>query len=346
MLINFIRIAMINKLLSKIIFLSFILGFNLDASLENSITPHIENFESIDALPFQKYSKNQLTEIESALKRKNDRIRVVSFNMLANDAEEQREEINRWPSRLPRIVEILNDMQPDVIGSQELYQNQLNDLLPYIQDTFSFYGKPRSDGELNGIFYSKNRFEMIKGSVWQIPTMGKLSNTVTMVQLKDIRTGNIFAIFNAHLAFGADEREQEVRFIIEKITPIAKTMPVMLTGDLNTFPNRLDLDRLPFYDGDYTHRLLTNDVFQDSSDVSLLGHLGPISTFTNAPGDGIPFRGYGTPGVMLDRIYVSKGITVLIHAVQGGTINGYFPSDHMPVLIDCLIDNNETKEIL
>lgn len=126
--------------------------------------------------------------------------------------------------------------------------------------------------------------------------------------------------------------------MLEQIIPVAEQMPVLLTCDLNTFPNRLDLNRLPYYDGDYIHRLLTKNVFRDSFEVSLLGHLGPISTFTNAPEDGIPFQGFGTPGVFLDRIYVSKEIIVLIHAVQSGTVNGYFPSDHMPVIIDYLIE--------
>lgn len=109
-------------------------------------------------------------------------------------------------------------------------------------------------------------------------------------------------------------------------------------GDLNTFPHRLDLDKLPFYDGDYAHRLFTQGGLKDAASLSLLGHLGPYSTFTNHPGSGFPFRGTGTPGVFLDHIYVSKGLTVLIHAVQGGTVNGLFPSDHMPVIIDCLED--------
>lgn len=105
-------------------------------------------------------------------------------------------------------------------------------------------------------------------------------------------------------------------------------------GDLNTFPNRIDLDRLPFLDGDYIHRILTQTILHDARDVSLLGHLGPISTFTNNPPDIQKFQGTGTPGVFLDHIYVSKEITVLIHATQPVTVGGGYPSDHMPVFID------------
>jgi endonuclease/exonuclease/phosphatase family metal-dependent hydrolase len=77
---------------------------------------------------------------------------------------------------------------------------------------------------------------------------------------------------------------------------------------------------------------------RDAKDLYILDHLGPISTFSNAPDDVVAFKGTGTPGVFLDHIYVSKDITVLIHAVQPGKVNGDFPSDHLPVLIDFIID--------
>lgn len=306
-------------------------------ALENSIVPTIEAVETGENLPLQKYTKNQLSEIMAALEHKAQKVRFVTFNMLANDVDDRREEYNRWPARLPRIVAVLQEMAPDVIGSQELYKDQLEQLLSQIGDTYGFFGEERSDGELNGVLYLKSRWEILETKVWTIPSTGKLGNNVTMVQLKDKYTGSSFAIFNAHLAFPAEERENEVCFILEKVKSVAQKMPVVFTGDLNTFPNRRDLNRLPYYDGDYIHRLITKEIFKDSADLSLLGHLGPISTFTNAPEDGIPFRGLGTPGVMLDHLYVTKDIEVLIHAVQPVTVDGCFPSDHMPVIIDVLL---------
>ena len=150
--------------------------------------------------------------------------------MLANDTDHKREECNRWPQRLPRIVEIIEEIAPDVIGAQELYQVQLDDLFPHIDDIFGFYGEPRTDGELNGVFYRRSRFELVKGQVWAIPQTGLIGNNVTMLQLRDLVTGQLFAIFNTHLAFGANEREQEVQFILEQILPVAEQMPVMLSG--------------------------------------------------------------------------------------------------------------------
>ena len=310
-----------------IIFVVLLFGFL--EGVENSIVPVIE--AAVSKLPQQKYSKRQWVEIEEALQHKKELFRVVTFNMLANDTDEKREEVNRWQQRVPRIVDVLNEMHPDVLCPQELYQDQLDDLYPYLEEKFNFYGEPRLDGELNGVFFNKGRFDPVKEAVWRLESTG---NTLTMVQLKDKGTEKLFAVFNTHLSFGANEREEEIRFIKEILSSVASSMPILFMGDLNTFPQRLDLDKLPFYDGDYTHRLLTEERLIDARDCSLLGHFGPLSTFTNAPGSGIPFQGIGTPGVMLDHIYVSKGIGVLIHAVQPGTVQGHFPSDHMPLLID------------
>ena len=240
-----------------------------------------------------------------------------------------------------RIVELIEEMQPDIIGVQELYPNQLEDLQPHIEQVFAFYAKTCVDGELNGIFYRKDRFAVINSKVWYMTTTPDIPNseTLTMIQLRDLKTEKCVAVFNTHLAFSKmNKREFQARFIADKIELFAKEMPIVLTGDMNTFQNRLDLSKLPFYDGDYIQRILTQKHLRDAKDGSLLGHLGPIATFSNAADDGIPFKGTGTPGIFLDHIYISQGVNVIIHAVQPGTVQGHYPSDHLPVLIDVIVD--------
>lgn len=329
-----------NRLFSNFVFSCVLLcSFGLIA-VENSIIPLIEKVEIIENLPVAKYSKNQYQEIVSHLNQKDEKIRLVTYNVLFNRYDHNLDEVNRWPNRLPRIVKLIEEMQPDIMGVQELYTNQSEELLPCIEQTYAFFSRACEDGELNGIFYRKDRFEVIDSKIWYMTATPNVpsSETLTLLQLKDLKTCKVIAVFNTHLAFSKiDKRDFQVRFIAEKIESFAEQMPVILTGDLNTFPNRLDLEKLPFYDGDYINRLLTAGSLKDARNVSILGHLGPISTFSNAE-DGIaPFKGTGTPGVFLDHIYVSEGINVLIHAVQPGTVDGHFPSDHLPVLIDLTI---------
>lgn len=325
----------------------FILGplvnFGLFAlfAIENSVIPQMEKFENIDNLSPHKYSMRQFLEIASRLEQKNERIRIATYNVLLNKFDENLEEVNRWPIRLPRIVEIIREMKPDILCVQELYSDQLAGLLPFLEDLYAFYSHQSTEGELNGIFYLKNRFEINEAQVWpmsQCPEM-KYSDTLTMLQLKDRKTNKSFVVFNTHLSFSKiDKREGQAKFIAKKIAGFAEKMPVVLTGDMNTFPNRPDFDKLPFYDGGYIDNILKDKSLKDAKEASLLGHIGPLATFTNAMDDIAPFKGTGTPGVILDHIYVSEGIKVLIHAVQPATVDGHFPSDHMPILIDCIIE--------
>jgi endonuclease/exonuclease/phosphatase family metal-dependent hydrolase len=316
-------------------------------AIENSIIPQIEKFEVVENLPQKKFSTQQFLEIQEALGRKEEKIRVVSYNVLCNITEYKIAPENWWKFRCPLVLGLLEEMQPDVFGVQELYGSQLEDIFPSLEKTYEFFSRDKSSGEMNGIFYRKERFELVNSIVYQLRDCSgfAMSDTVTFVQLRDKKTNKKFAVFNTHLEFyEIDERDSQARFIIEKMGELSKEMPVLLMGDLNTFPGRLDLEKLPFYDGDYIRRLFAKAGLMDARECSLLGHFGPISTFTNEGHDPTPFKGTGTPGVFLDHFYVSDAITILSHGVQAGTINGHFPSDHMPILIDLLLEKIEKNQ--
>jgi endonuclease/exonuclease/phosphatase family metal-dependent hydrolase len=304
--------------------------FSVDG-IENSIIPIMENFECIENLPSAKFTKNQFREISIALEKKEEKIRLVTYNMLFNLYDHNLGEENRWPKRLPRIVELINEMQPDIISTQELYPTQVQEIVNLIGEDFSFFdAQKEEDGESYGIFYRKDRFELLSSQV---------NYPLSMVQLKDLKTDKILHVFNTHMPLSnIEKRESNAHKISEIIEPFAEQMAVIFTGDLNTFPGRLDLKNLPFYDGYYIHRILSKGSLKNSDELSLLGHFGPISTFTNKSPSIEAFQGIGTPGIILDYIYVSKKVTVLTHAVEQGTVDGHFPSDHMPVLIDFLIN--------
>ncbi len=311
-------------------------------SVENSIVPTIEQYESIEHLENWKYSDTQFSEITTALGHKQDKLRVVTYNVLFDGyANGSLAEENRWSNRLPRILELLDEMQADIIGVQEFCIDQYNDMFPQLENVYGFVAREDKEEELNGIFYKKSRFELIDSKVWFLTTTPEVPsrNAVTMVQLKDTKTGQSVAVFNAHFDFSEiNTREFEARFICQKIIAVQQQMPCIFMGDLNTFSNRPDLTKLPFYDGDYIQRIFAKAGLKDAKEISLLGHVGPIATFTNSGESPVSFKGTGTPGIFLDHIYVSEGIDVLIHAVQCGTVDGHFPSDHQPVLMDFFLE--------
>lgn len=331
--------------MKKASFFIFALLFScslLARQIEHSIVPMIAQYETIENLPVGKYCKGQLQEIHSALQKKQERIRLVTFNMLFNSYDERLEPANRWPERMQRVVAVVQEMQPDLISSQELVVQQLDDLLQVFGNDYGYFGVNDTDRTLNVIFYRKKRFELLQQEslAMTAPHADLLNNALNCVELRDRQTNRTFTLLNTHACFRSlDLREQQAHFIADVAKKIGKRMPVIVTGDFNTFPNRLDVEDLPFYDGDYFQRLLTQETLRDAKDRALLGHVGPISTFTNQPPEKRAFKGTGTPGIFLDHIYVSKEITVLIHGVQPAQVDGHFPSDHLPVLIDFVLQD-------
>lgn len=308
----------------------------INATVENSVIPAMEKFECLNNLSPNKYSKEQFEKIRDALKGKKYRLRIATYNMLFNRFDQNLEPENWWPERLPRIVELVNDMKADIIGVQELEKDQLNDLMPFMKSQYSFFFQGPDNKEQDGVFYRTRRLKLIHHKSYNMS-----SGILTVVWLKDRKTGTILAVANTHLAFSnIENRTAQAHFVRKKMKKIASKYPAVFMGDLNTFPNWPN-ESFPALDGDYVNRVLSKYCFckglRDSMTRSVVGHLGPIATFTNKEGDIQPFKGTGTPGVILDHIYVSKKIQVLIHAVQPAQVNGHFPSDHMPVIADCVV---------
>lgn len=323
--------------MSKYLFILAIFAGSLLGAVENSITPVMEHFECIENLQKEKYNESQFKKIKKGLCKKCKKIRVMTYNMLFDLYDNSNAPINRWPARLPRIVALVNEMNPDVIGTQELQPNQVQDLVPLLEPTYEFVSVNSSTGDQDGIFVKKSRFHIHKKE-FVFSDFNTVSPAITIAELEDKKTNASLAIANSHFSFSnVAKRGAEAELVAQKVQSLVKRMPVFFMGDLNSFPNRPD-NSFPFYDGDYVNDILTKCTLQDSLNVSLVGHVGPIATFTNNPPSILPFQGTGTPGVFLDHIYVSKGITVLIHAVQPGTVDGHFPSDHMPVVIDCVVE--------
>jgi endonuclease/exonuclease/phosphatase family metal-dependent hydrolase len=304
-------------------------------SITDSIIPWVEKVQDLSQLNKAKYAEAQFEEISEVLSHKEERIRLATFNILRSDLAYDYAEIHQWEHRLPRVIATIQEMDADVLGVQEMDLKQRDDLMAYLKDTYSFYGVPRKDGELAGIFYRKDRFEVKKQEAIQIPGIEK-EQLLHVLELRDIKTGKSFRMHNLHNTFSRiNLRQKEVAFIADLLK--SHTVPVIYTADVNSFPNRPDLINLPAYDGDYVHRTFTRYDLKDAQEVSILGHVGPLSTFTNKPGNKVGFSGQGEPGVILDHIYVSPEIAVFVHACQPVRVNGHFPSDHIPVLMDFYI---------
>ncbi|MFN4175034.1 MAG: hypothetical protein ACK4HV_08040, partial [Parachlamydiaceae bacterium] len=93
----------------------------------------------------------------------------------------------------------------------------------------------------------------------------------------------------------------------------------------------------------YIERIIKGDgLLEDAYDKSLFGHLGSLGTYTNDQYNVEPFKGKGTPGVRLDRIFVSRKIEVFCHAIDPFTSEGKPSSDHQAVIADLFISPLKT----
>lgn len=312
-------------------------------TISDSILPLIDRAEKIESLNPKKYSKNQYEHLLQVLSTIENRIRLITYNMLYNIQDQYLDEQDQWPLRFPRLITLIQWLQPDILCSQELHQDQLQIVLSEMQEIYAFYGKEnKEDGEIDGIFIRKNRFQVIDNKDWVILPSLPLANPhrLTQLILSDNNSKKTFSVFNTHLPyFSADQREYSANFIQKQVEEVSLEMPVFLTGDFNVLPHRQDIPELPFFDGDYIQKILTKGTLRDTINEALLGHVGPLSSFTSAmePNDGTPFKGKGVPGIILDHIYCNHGPMILIHAIEPAKVDHHFPSDHMPVIVDFLL---------
>ena len=312
-------------------------------SVDNAVYPLLDEFEEIKNINPSKYSNEQFSEICSILEFKDKRLRIISYNLLFDINDHELNELDRWPNRFLRVIHLIKLIKPDIIGSQELQRHQINDLMQSLGDDYSFYGEPivkeGKEYDIDGVFYLKRRFKLLNSETFFLGQLN-YSHSVTQCHFKDSSTCKEFIVFNTHLPYHSPEqRALSTHFIVQKIKET--NLPAILAGDLNTISQRMDYRGMPFFDGDFIKRILSSAGLVNSMDSSYLGHIGPISTFTNHPEshNAIPFAGTGVPGIILDHIYVSQGIKVMIHAIDPAKVGGRFPSDHLPVIVDLVVDS-------
>jgi len=175
-------------------------------------------------------------------------LRVMSYNIRNSHAKDGD---NAWERRREATPEMLSDIQPDVFGIQEAYQEQVDYILEQCKD-YKMVGVGRDDGVQKGeqmsVFYDANRIELLKwGTYWLSETPDEPSfgwdaacrRTATWMLLEQKATGRRFYLVNTHLDHkGAVARKEGLALIynnIQKMNP--EGYPMVLVGDFNVFPD-------------------------------------------------------------------------------------------------------------
>ena len=171
-------------------------------------------------------------------------VRWATFNMRLDTPADS---LNNWKYRMERVAQYIQDMKLDVVGAQEVLQNQFNDLKSLLPD-FEGVGVARDDGketgEYSAVFYRKSVFDALdSGTFWlaenpdSVGMMGwdaACIRVATWAKLQHKATGKIVMAVNTHFDHvGKVARRESALLIIRKIKEIVGDRPAVLTGDFN-----------------------------------------------------------------------------------------------------------------
>jgi endonuclease/exonuclease/phosphatase family metal-dependent hydrolase len=249
--------------------------------------------------------------------------------------------VNYWNHRRPLVASLLTYHTPDLIGVQEAFRRQLDELI-IDHPEYEWFGVCRTDGTINpdpdnefsAILYRKSRFERLDGSTfWLSPTPevpgsqgwdAALPRIATWVKLRDKETGKQFYHINTHFDHVGDTARLESIVLIRKfIDSLTDRLPVVLTGDFNTSDNSL-----PYY---VITSTISSILITDAYHTTITPHHGPSGTFSG---------NFMLPGVgdnRIDFIFTTDHFDVVKHAILSDSWDGRLPSDHLPVFAELIL---------
>lgn len=148
-----------------------------------------------------------------------------------------------------------------------------------------------------------------------------LPRILTWGEFKMKDSGKNFFVFNTHFDhIGDTARTESAKIILDTIKETAGDAAVVLTGDFN------------IVDTSEPYKILTSSFLSDAYNTSDLPNVGPPFTFS----------GFGVGEIeekrRIDYIFTNDRIDVLKHAVITSFHNGYYPSDHLPVVAEISIN--------
>jgi len=256
---------------------------------------------------------------------------VMTYNIrldVASDGE------NAWPERKAYLVSQIKFYAPDVFGTQEGLPHQI-DYLNKSLPNYSVIGEGRrggDNGEYSALYYNTTKFTVKKQhTFWLSLTPNEVSKNwdaalpriCTYALFEDKETGLKFWVFNTHFDhIGVESRLQSVDLILKTIDKEnTDDLPVVFMGDLNVSPESKLITSL---------KTQMNDAKESSIGIPF----GPTGTF-----NGFQFDQPVTNRI--DYIFVSKSkaISVEKYAVLSDSKDLKYPSDHLPVYVELIVNN-------
>ena len=268
-------------------------------------------------------------------------LRAMSFNLrlgVAKDGE------NHWEKRKDFVVAVIENFDPDFVGTQETFDFQANYIREKLQN-FSYAGRSRQKdgkGEHCGIFFLTSRFDkLIEGHFWLSETPDQpgskswdsaLPRMATWLKLWDRHNNQSFYLINTHFDHrGSNARTESAKLIRKFVSSLPKESQVVITGDFNAGV-KSDPYTVLFEDDP------TSSTTKPSPVVDTFAKLNPnqresVGTFNG-------FKGIRS-GERIDWIAASRSAEVLKASIDRTSFDNKYPSDHFPVTAEIRLQKKD-----
>ena len=266
-------------------------------------------------------------------------LRVMSFNIrYSKVGQSEAASENNWADskypRRDRVIRVVHENSPDLLGVQEALALQIEDLKKALPE-YEFYGVGRddgkTDGEFSGVFYRKVRFQQNgAGSFWLSATPEKpgtsfylaptaCARMASWVKLADKESGREFVLLNMHWDHISEPaREKSAALVRERLGKLGGDLPVIVTGDLNAREDSPAVKELVGANDSNGRKLL--DSFRELRPKRLADE----STFNDWKGT--------KKGSRIDFIFHTSEFTPVSAEIVRTSYDGHWPSDHYPVV--------------
>jgi endonuclease/exonuclease/phosphatase family metal-dependent hydrolase len=288
-------------------------------------------------------------------------LRVMTFNIRYDNPKDGP---HGWANRKDKVAGMVKLYAADIVGMQEALRSQIDDLAERLPQ-YEWIGVGRQDGkdagEFTPIFYKRDHLELLdKSTFWLSETPDKagsrswdaaLPRIVTWAKFKEKPNGAQFYLFNTHFDhLGPTARLESAKLLRSKVAATAANQPAVVIGDFNCQSNSppyqwLIGNETPPPAGDPNTSAAASNGGKAESKESLKESLADAMNRTRSPHHGptTTWNGFKAlvPGRKIDHIFVRGPIAVEQHAILADHWDGRFPSDHLPVLVEIVLEKGK-----
>ncbi len=261
-----------------------------------------------------------------------ERLRVMTFNIRYGTAADGED---HWQMRGARVIASIRGHAPDILGTQEVLPFQASELQAALPE-FVAHGRGRDadgGGEACTLFVRKDRLKVEEhGTFWLAPDRevpgavgwdAALTRICTWARVRDRRSGARLVVANVHFDHRGERARLESARLLQRWTE-QRALPLILLGDFNATETAPPL------------RALEAAGFRDC-----YGEVHP-----DRSGEGT-FNGFDSQGSKrIDHILCTEGFALHSAIIDNGRIEGRFPSDHHPVLVELSLPARAEIDVL